>query len=652
VAKVEIIRPDLPDDAWDTLSKYLIDHYERAQQARTEQVDGKYERWENNFYGIPAEKIRTVPWYKASNFVVKVIRIFIDTFCARTLNIIFATRPLYTVDGFPAEVKEGLELYLNRKALNEWHHYELASAMLERGNKNGTSVCKQPWLEETEIDVMPPSQGGSAQRTETEVTIFSGPRAQVIPFEDFLVYPITANTLDEVVIKFHKVRYVEEQARRMMLGATTKWDLDEDDLKQVLETPQDAKRMTTQEESGVVDPYLRELHVVECYLRWELVEGSGKYYNLIAIICPKLSKMIDLYFNPYPRNIDIFTDYRPNPKEDFFYGESMCELLESTQEEVSNIHNSRRDNNFIANAPVFKRRSGSLIPNPSTNWYPGKVFDLEAMDDFELVQVGRNFNDTLQEEQADLQYAERLSGIGPLMQGMSQGAMGKKGMYNTGGTLAVLAEGNQRQDSNIRDFRQVLSRIVKVAYSLQSYYGKDDPTISIFPAKMQDQIKQALAMTTPAHLQTTSFEVKTSDAGANSEVARANLMQMAAILGQYGNSAQQMVTQLANPQLNPALREIMLETITMQQWMAKRLLRAWNEYDAEGVLPDVNRALAAGQPQAAAGPAGSGGGPPGLPSANGSPLLGGGANQPQQPLRRQDLASLSQMLNTNGGAAQ
>lgn len=644
--EVKIIRPKISDEKWSKMELYLLDHYERAKTARQEQVDDKYERWEQNYFGVPAEKTRTVPWYKASNFVVKVIRIFIDTFVARTLNIIFATHPLYATEGFPSEVKEALELYLNRKALNEWEHYRLASGMIMRGNKNGTSVCKTPWVVEKEWDVMPGT--GGAEHDENELITFSGPKSQIIPFEDFLVYPITCNYLEEATIKFHRIRYVEEEALQKIRGG--KWQLTEEQLTQALQTPSDVKRLATQEESGVIDTHLKELHLVECYHKFEIVEGSGKYFVLISLICPALRKMVDCYFNPYPRNLDIFTDYRPNPKEDFIYGESMCELLESTQEEISNIHNSRRDNNFIANAPVFKRRSGSLVPNPSTNWYPGKVFDLEDMDDFELVQVGRNFNDTLQEEAADLQYAERLVGIGAVMQGLSQGSMGKKGMYNTGGTLAVMAEGNQRQDSNIKDFRCVLGRICRVAYSLQSYYGQDDPTIAVFPQKIQDQIRAALKATTPQHLQIATFGVKTSNAGANSEVAKANLLQMASVLGQYGNSAQAMVGQLANPGLNPAIKDIMIQVITMQAWMAKRLLRAWDEYDAEEVLPDVQRALQAGVSQQ-----------PGQPGQGGSsqisgmeqlPPNSGGAGETPGITGREGLASLSQMLNGVAGAAQ
>lgn len=636
--KVEIIRPDISDTQWETLERYLLDHYERAKDARTEQVDSKYSRWEANYYGKPAEEIRTVPWYKSSNFVVKVVRIFIDTFCARTLNIIFATRPLYNIDGYPSDVKEALELYLNRKALNEWGHYQLAQGMLTRGGKNGTTICKTLHTTETEIDVMP-GEGGSRYQ-ENEVITFSGSRSRIIPFEDFFLYPITANYLEEAVIKFHRIRYVEEVALEKLRGG--KWDMTEEDLEVALQMPKDVKKLETQEDGGVVDRHLKELEVIECYHRWELVEGSGKYYSLICLIQPQLNKMIDCYFNPYPRNLECFTDYRPSPKEDFFFGESWVEVLEASQEEVSGMHNDRRNNSFIASAPVFKRRSGSLLPNPSTNWYPGKVFDLEDMADFEAVTIGRAANDTLQEEAVVLQYCERLMGLSPVMQGMSAGAMGKKGMYNTGGTLAVLAEGNQRQDTNIRDFRCVLSRIAKTAYTLQSYYGKDDPAIDAFPAKVQEQIRRALDMSSATRLANTTFEVKASNAGANSEVGKANLMQMASILGQYGNQVQGMVQQLANPQLNPSIRLVMNDVIKMQAWMAKRLLRAWDEYDAEEMLPDV---VAIEQTV----PGGGKGTKTEIEGAGQGGMVNGGAGPAGGPLSREGLQSLSQMLESMGG---
>lgn len=638
--KPKLTRPDLPAERTEKLNRFLQDHWKRAVDARVEQVDDDYTRWDANYYGVPAEKVRTVPFYKSSNLVVKVSRIFIDTFVARTLNVIFATKPLFVVDGFPREVREGLEQYLNRKALYNWHHYQLARDLLHRGSKNGTAVAKVVWDEKTSYKVS--SEGGLP--VEEKVLEWEGPYARVIPFEDFAVYPITANFMCDVEIAFHRVRYSEERAK--YLAARGEWEATELEIETGLEQPSDLKREEAQTEAGVIDSQYRELQIIECHLNYAISSDPTKLYNIVALIQPKMDKLLDVYFNPNPRNKQHFYDYRPLPKEDLFYGESYCALLESLQEEVSSMHNERRNNSAIANAPVFKRRSGSNLPNPSTNWYPGKVFDLEDMDDLQLEMVGRNYDGMLDQESYDMQLAERLSGIGAVMQGYAAGMMGKRGIYNAQGTIAVMQESNQRQDTNIRDVREVLSAIAKGSYSLQAHFGEDDPMIEFFPPVMQEQIRQAMQMARSGRLEQSHFEVKASSAGANAEVEKANLMTMAQLLERYGGQVQQLVTQLANPKLNPAIRMVINDTLTMQRWMAARVMRAYNELDVEGVLPDARAAIERIIPGGGRGTQDNAE-PVGQSGAGG--MEPGGAGQPSFPLTRENLAGFSEMADTAAG---
>lgn len=627
-----IVRPELtPDqDKWKEIELFLTDHWDRAVQGRSTQVEDDYNRWTKNYQAIPLQKTRTLPWQNSSNIVVPVIRIYVDTFIARTLNIIFATKPLYQANGYPSMVKEALEAYIDQKALQEWKHYNLTRQLLHRGNKNGTAVIKVPWVRDVEWEVTSPTDHRA-------VTTFEGPKAALIPFEDFYVYPVTANNMDEVQISFHRVRFVEEEARRRV--AQGRWKLEPEELETALKMPSDVKRSDEQQAAGVTDQYLRELQIIECHFKWEL--EIGRYYRVVGLYCPAASKLIDLYFYPYPVNVNLFHLYTPFPREDLFYGESMAQLLEDFQEEASAIHNDRRNNSYVANAPVFKRRNGALIPNPSTNWYPGKVFDLESMDDFELMMIGRNYDSMLDQEANVFQLSERLSGIGPVMQGNAAGMMGKRGIYNAAGTLAVLSESNQRQDTNIRDVREVLSSVGKTSLLLQSLFGTDDETIDAFPAAMQEQIREALKVT-PSRIKTTKFTVKASEAGSNKEVEKQNLMQIAQVLSQYGQTTFQLAQQLANPQLNPSLRLLMGDIVAMHSWMAKRLLRGFGEFDGEEVLPDVAAAINATVP-------GGGNGTKGAVSEPGNGLLdlGGGAGTPA-PMSREFLEGLAQIPSPAG----
>jgi hypothetical protein len=646
----KVIRPNnefFESEIFDQLQTFIADHWDRADQARATQVDEHYSKWQKQYEGVPASARRLLPWPGASNFVVQLSRMFIDTFVARTLNIVFATRPLYTIDFLPSETAEAVAKYINRKALYEWQHYELGKGMLIRGAKNGTVVTKTPYVVENEIDVVSGTDGET--HSEQTITTYDGPKSTLIPFEDFALYPVTVNKLEEATILFHRLRMVEEEAEwRLYKWAETNTRLTEEVIKSVLEQatmPSDVKRTEEQAQAGVTDAHLKELHLVECHLKYPITNDRSRYYQIIALLEPKTRKILDLYYNPYPKNLRIFQDYRPAPREDFFYGESWCQILEQAQEEASTIHNDRRNNSYIANAPVFKRRSGSLLPNPSTNWYPGKVFDLEDMADFEIVMAGRNYNDMLAEENHILMLAERLVGIGAVMQGNAAGMMGKRGIYNAAGTLAVLSESNQRQDTNIRDIRQVLGAVGRLSYMLQREYGANDPVIDMFPADIAARIREGLARSTPNLLANSYFEIKPSNAGANSEVEKANLLQMASVVGQYGAAVPQMARMLLEMGQNTQnpMYGLLLKTAQMQKWMAGKLIRAMGEFDTDGLLPDLARAFGAGD---------AGSSP--QPGAEGAPpaLLGGGTPTPDGSSLQQMLAGISEVPLPTGEGVQ
>lgn len=635
MAKVQIARPeDLPDDKREDLKKYLCEMWKRAVDGRSSQVDGDYARWAKVYAGTPIEKERTVPFYKASNLVVPLTRIYIDTFVARTLNIIYATDPIYVVDGLPKDMQEGWEHYINRKAMYNWNHYKLTRALCFRGPKNGSVVLKNVW---SDVQASSMTVDDSGKAVDETYSIFNGPETRPIPFEDFYVYPTVAEDgsgsaipWKDVLIKFHRIRYPEETAKMMIDKGD--WEIpDTDEVEKFLQAPRDIKQTNQADDAGVFDSSYKEMEVVECHLDWALTADKYKMYSIVAVIHPRTETLLDVYFNPYPKNLATFTDYRPYPREGLWYGESLCEILGVLQEEVSVIHNDRRNNSFIANAVVFKRKNGSLLPNPSTNWYPGKVFDLESMDDLDTMTIGTQYSqDMIPQEDYDFGLADKLSGIGETMQGTSKGQQGSGGAYNTMGTLSVISEGNQRQDTNIRDVREVLASLVDTCSRMQSRWGKDDPFIATLDPKYQEGVRGALAIFADRTKSHVRHQVRASNAGANSEVRKASLLQMSQVIGQYGGFIQQMAPQLLNPQINPGMKAVLTDIINMQAWMAKRLSREFGESELVELLPDVDTINGAGaQGQSTPGGGGNGLQPGGagttLPTVSGGQLAAAAA---------------------------
>lgn len=631
MSKVQIARPTaLPNDKREDLRRYLVQMWKRAVDGRTSQVDDDYSRWSKVYAGTPIEKERTVPFYKASNLVVPLTRIYIDTFVARTLNIIYATNPIYVVDGLPAEIKEAWEYYINRKALYNWGHYKLTRELCLRGAKTGSVVLKNIY---SNIEASSMTVNAAGQAEDETYSIFSGPETRPIPFEDFYVYPTVAENgctdpipWRDVLIQFHRVRYPEETARNMIKRGD--WEIPEDkSVEGFLQTPRDIKQTNQNDDAGVMDSYYKEMETVECHLDWAITNDSDKMYSIVGVIHPPTQTLLDVYFSPYTKSLNVFTDYRPYARAGLWYGESLCQILGVLQEETSVIHNDRRNNSFIANAVVFKRKTGSLLPNPSTNWYPGKVFDVESMDDLDTMTIGTQYSqDMIPQEDYCFGLADKLSGIGESMQGTANGQQGTRGVYNTMGTLSVMSEGNQRQDTNIRDVRLTLGSLIDTSSRMQARWGQDDPFLQSLSEKQQANVRQAFAIFSNRAKSHIRHEVRASNAGANSEVRKASLLQMAQIIGQYGGFIQQMAPQMMNPGTNPGMLSVYTSIVNMQAWMVKRITTEFGEAELKEILPDVDTIKGGAQGASQS-------------SSQGNGLQPGGAGDTLPPVSGEQLAS-------------
>ncbi len=650
---MRLVRPrpeELSNDVRKELTRYISEHWVRAKDARAGQVDTDYAKWDKMWRAQPKEKVRSLPWPNASNLVVPLVRMHADTFIARTLGMTFGTHRLAKTIGYPADIAEPLEIYLNYKALYQWGAWDLSKESMTAGVKTGTAVAKTVWYQDSAYDVSPGESG--EDRIEEEVEIASGPETRVVPFDDLFVYPITAVREQDVLIWFHRVRYVAEVVKERCERGKWSWPFETEGtglgtekkgLKHFLQKPSDVKRDQERNDAKVIDSMLDELHVVETHFRYSL---GGKYYDLVALFVPSLEQIIDLYFNPNPRNLRSFSAYRPAARDGLFFGESWCEILSTFQEEASTIHNDRRNNSYLSNAPMFKRKSGSLVPQASAKAYPGKVWDLESMDDFDVMMVGRNYDDMMQQENWTLQLAERMTGMNSVQQGQAAGvAGGKRGIYSAQGTMAVLSESNDRQGMNIRDYRCFLGDVLKKSFIMQAKWGSNDPCLEYFSPEVRDAVVKALdyvrSNTNRVHL--SPFEIRTSTAAMNKEMDRQNLMAMAGVINQYYGQTQQLSGQLLNPEMkNPGMVALITDTLKSMRYMAKRLLRAFDEIDPEGVLPDAIAAITKGRPDLAA-QLGAGGEQSAQPDA-------GGVAPPGGPLSRAGLASIAEIPLGSEGA--
>jgi|SRR5262245_54176499 len=600
----------VPPDKLKEISGFLLDKFRFAHQARLSQVEGDYKRWMDNYSAKPAEQVRTTPWYRASNFIPQLIRMHVDILTARMVGIIFGTKPFWkpssVLDAVPESVIQVLQSWLEFETSGQrMNFYPPIRSGIYRGFKTGTNIFKTVWCDA--------ATHGYAVAEPVGVSGYSprfisreGVKLQCVPFEDFYPYPITVEDIDDVQIKFQRLRFTKQDLE--WRSAQGLWD--PTNTARLLQTEGDyiaqPAREAQAQEAGIelTKDVVMPFSVLEAWFSY--IMPDGKRYKLVAVHNPQIDNpaegLLRFYFNFDRRGEEPFVVQRPMPREDFFYGYSVPQILEQFQEEQAQIHNHRRDANTIANNPGWIMKRGASVPNPASEWYPGRVFPVENMDDVAPLQFQGGYNAMIDEEQFLLQLADRTTGMGAPMQAMGSGILeGKRGVYSAQGTMAMLQAGSDRPDLFLKEYRETYHRIARHVYR----YNRDLRT-SPLPYQLWGQYGQILQIIMsypePDDYDPVYFSIGASDGSANREVDRTNLLLMSNTLAGYYNQLWQGVASLQQIPPNSPLYQTLLMVLNSGKDLIDRVLFAFDIGDRKKLIPDIQSVLGGGGGQAVPGP--------------------------------------------------
>lgn len=593
------------------ISRWLQRTFGEAVKSRSTQIETKLKRWCDNYAAQPAQAIRTTPFYKASNFVPQLIRMHTDILSARTLGIIFGTKPFWRPKSFnnsiPNDMLNGVGSYMEYVCANELNFFQTVDTSVFLGYKTGTTTIKAPWQKDSKYIIVPNENARAAHKE----IVTEGIEMDPIAFDDFFPYPITAPSLRHCSAKFHRLRFTREQVEFRM---NTGW-WDKEGTKRLLQggggLDEGSARQSEAAAAGIsltID-VSRPFTAVEAWVDYEL--EKGKIFPIVVIFNPydrSDAGILKAYYNYYQSgDMDPFIDIRPMPRENLYFGYSIPEILEQSQEEQAQIHNSRRDASTIANVPAWKKKRLADVANPSTEWYPGKVFEVDSMDDINPLVFGTTYNSLVEEENFLMGLTERYTGVSPAMQGSGSGSLNKRGVYASQGTMAMLAEGNKRLDIYIRRMRNPFHKMGRIIWeSYRDFLPQGDEY-----AKWGDEgklIQAAFAAKLPPGRKGPFFELSASEASANKEVDRTALLLMSNTMSAYYShilSLSQMAVQVKD---GTPLKELIFQVMDGAKDLADRLLFVFDIQERKKLAVDPRKAL---QPQ----PPMGGGSPAGLPGS-------------------------------------
>jgi hypothetical protein len=578
------------------LMGYLDEVWREAVNARANQIEGKFRHWMDNYAGKPKEETRTTPWPNASNFVPHLIRMHTDILNARLLGIIFGTKPFWMPKTFieaPHDWLEDLGSWLEYESFYNIGIYHPIDSGILRSLKSGFCVLKAPWV------VTESWLGSSTAESEEAFTstrlLDEGIQLKPIAFDDYYPFPITANNLEEVQIHFHKLRFtkmaVEQRAR-------LEW-WDDTAAKALVAGPPpqetDTARASQALDAGVdINPHTgMPYKAIEAWLDYPIA-NDGRMYKICVVFNPHFKDAkgyLKGYFQPSSKGLNPFIGLCPMPREELIFGYSCPEIIESSQEEMAQIHNWRRDSNTIANTPGWKKRRYPDVPNPGADWYPGKVWELEDMADLEIIQFGGNYNSLMEEESFLMNWVERIMGSGAPSQGQGAGTLdGKRGVYSSQGTMALLSEGNNRLDIYLKRLRYSFHKLGNLIYSSNRDWRPDGAEYTAW-GQRGEVVKRSFQFREPEGYRGLFFEIGASNGGANRELDRNNLLLMANTMAGYYRQVTEaagVITQL--PEGHP-MRETLLQILDGARDLANRLLFAFDVDDRNKLAPDIRQVL-------------------------------------------------------------
>ena len=641
----------MDDEAKRKLGNFLVEKFRLAVTSRITQVESDYARWCKNYEAMPKEKTRTTPFIGAANFIPRLIGMHTDILAARLIGLLFGTKPFWRprtlIEGNPALQQDDIQ------RLSQWIEFVTSSGMnwfehidwlIFQVVKTGTVTCKFPWKTK---ELYLGSEGSGGAIAGEKVWRKEGVEVDVIPFEDFYPFPISARNLTQCTIKFHRLRFTFEEVsyrKNARQDGQTWWD--EKAANFLVQQgpdgslPQAASQIQAQA-SGIslTKDVARPFACIEATLCYEL--EPGKLYPIVVVFNPSVQNteltILKAYYSPYERgDLDGYADFRIYPRE-FYYGNCVPNILEMSQEEQAQIHNGRRDSNTVATTPGWKKKRLAQVGNPSADWYAGKVFIVDAMDDLEPLQFPGNYNSMIDEENMLLQMAERYTGISPAMQGFGAGSQqGKRGVYANSATLALLSEGNKRLDIFLKRLRNSFHQAGRIIFESHRQFrpwGSEYEQFGLNSEAMKKIFE--LASAEADGYAGVFFELAASDASANKEVDRTALMVMSNTMASYYQQIVALSTQyLSVPEGSP-LKPVIASVLEGARDLANRLAFVFDVYDRQRIVPDLS-ALLGGQRPGPQGP---------------SRMVGGGMSAAEGAVSPEDVSGLASRLTAITGAA-
>jgi hypothetical protein len=564
--------------------------------------------WRKAYEAIPAESIREFPFYNASNNVIPIIAIHSDTLLARVMAAVLKTQPPWVAKIYGEHVdakamderREAVEEFMTYVSIepSELDLFRVYHEWYGETIRYGTSTVKCPQVKIIEASAYTAGDGSGKTEFEDEV-LYKGPRPEKIRFSDFGVPP-SAKTLEDADFVYHRIRLQKHQLQERAFYDIYDKKVVDEVLKSPDRTSPDVVQSSEEQDTGAVSLAsfgYAEYHIYECHFKYRFGEH---YVRVIAWYHERTNSILRAFYFYYPDQ--IFVTARLFYRDDMFFGYGFCERLAPFQEEISQMHNQRRDNMTVVNTKVWRVDPDSQL-HKGYRVFPSAMLPARK-DEIEPLSQGDVSAMSIEEENLSIELAEKLSGVSPPMQGYGAGTNTKRGVYTAMGTLSLMQEGNTRTDLNVTDIRYAHTKLGRILLNQYAHFGLGD-RVGLF-GKMSDRLREAMDLVKQKAI---ALPVYAATASVNREVEKQADVMLSQMMQKHYGMVTQMLMQAQNAMLPDPVKKYIGEAVLASNLLMKSVLRHFGRDEVDRLVPDAEAAPPQ-QPQARPGGAGANNAPP------------------------------------------
>lgn len=563
---------NLGEEREQALRMYLDIEIQTHRSERSAWVDD-LRRWQEDYWSTPSSKEATFPFKGACNVIIPLTAIAVESIHAREMTTLFAL-PQFTSCSITSpetqEQKYDLERAIDWELLKGCDIYNFADQALLENKKLGTCVGKVGFekIVKTAVRMV----GNEEQ--DFDIVVKQGPTCDAVPLANFIMPFVATDPQiapwcgEEHLSNFYDVE------QKINSGLFRKQSLEQlrgyfAQGQNLASAPYTESVRREQKQAPV--QYPRELGWYEIALEFDV--DSGDVTDQYHINDNKKKEIIVHYHYPSHTFLSIrynwYSDLHRSwricnyfPMEHRWAGIGIGKMNEQFQEVITAQERQRIDNGTLANMRMFKAKQGSGI-SPNEPVFPGKIWMVEEMDDFQAVVGGSEvYPSSYNNSNAMTVFSQQRVGNNELNMGQPQAGTPETASVG----LTRVQEYSRKFDYAFTRSKRFLKQIILDVLCVQQQFGFRDRRYFDTLGPNGQFVEQLLSMD-PADIRSELFfTVDVVGQDKNDVMDRNNWTQYGGLLTQYW---QQMI-ELAQLSQNPQLISVVMAQAMMSGTEAMR----------------------------------------------------------------------------------